>query len=207
MRCPYCSNPAFESLAECPRCGFALHKLDALFGTIPRLSPGISDAGKLFSKRDVAKLTAEISRFEKKFPQLLFSIVTTNLAPGDNLAAYAFWIFNKAGVCRPLDKGGDNRNILLMIDAGNARASLLVGYGLEPFVGEKHLAAVIADAAPEFREGSYFEGTKAAIASLDAVLCRICSGLDTTYGICMNEIFLQDNAAKEAYRGAADSPY
>jgi uncharacterized membrane protein YgcG len=144
MRCPYCSNPALESLQECPRCGFALHKLDALFGALPRLSPCISDEAALFHAKDIKKLKQDLKSFHEKFPQLFLHIVTTRLNVGASLTAYAFWIFNKAGICNELEKGGDNRNVLLMIDAVNARAVLIVGYGLEPFISEQQLGDAVA---------------------------------------------------------------
>ncbi len=208
MRCPFCSAPAYEGIGECPHCGFSLTKLDAIFGTVPRVTPGISDFASLFSDREKRKLQSALYHFHKRFPQVTLHIVTNRLRPGENLPAWAFWIFNRAGISRSVDVGGENRNALLCIDAENARAAIIVGYGLEPFVGEQHLQDVVASAANDYRGNRFFEGTQLAINSLDQVLSRICSGLDRTYGVNLADLHRHENRQSQTPEpDAPQSPY
>ncbi len=186
MRCPYCSSPAVEHQEECPRCGFSLPKLEGWFGAIPRLSPGISDNAALFRPAEHRRVERQIARFRRIFPQISMHLVTINLNPGDNLSLYTFWIFNRSGICNDMAPGAGNRNILMIIDAYNQRTCLTAGYGLEPFIGERHLAAIGAAAAADLREGRYAAGAIAAIGCLSETLVEIHDKLEETYGIVVD---------------------
>jgi uncharacterized membrane protein YgcG len=183
MQCPYCQSPAFETITECPRCGFSLDRVEAFFGVMPRLTEGISDLAGLFRPADARRITDASARLRERCPQVGCSIVTTSLAPTQPLTAYAFWLFNRGGICRNPEEGNKNRDLLLTLDAANARASLMIGYGLEPFVSRDILQDLINTGAHHFAREHWVDGI---VAVLDATALRlqdISSRLAATYGL------------------------
>ncbi|CAN5163947.1 hypothetical protein BH23VER1_BH23VER1_16770 [soil metagenome] len=196
MNCPYCQNPAFETALECQSCGLSLEKVEKLMGAVPAgITAPVADLAQLFSKAERRSVSGAVAKFEERFPQARFSVLATRLPAETHLGIYAFWIFNKGGICRDIDRGPDNRNVLLTIDAGNARANVMVGYGLEPFVGTAHLEQVLTAARPEFAKHRYAEGTLAAIKALSAILAKVSATMDQTYGIQLDAIYRKESGA------------
>ena len=134
-------------------------------------APGLSDLAGLFRVRGMRGGIADASaRLHERFPQVGCSIVTTTLEPLQPLTAYAFWLFNRGGICRELHRGNKSRELLLTLDAANARASLMIGYGLEPFVGRGALQDMINAGAPHFAREHWVDGI---VAVLDATTQRL----------------------------------
>ncbi len=187
MNCPYCQAPSFETQPECAQCSFSLERVEQYFGALPRLQSGISDLALVLSNSDSARIVKSIATLRERLPQITFSVVTTELAPHQPLAAYAFWIFNR-GICRDLDRGGRSRDMLLTLDVASARANLMVGYGLEPFVGSVHLQEMVNTGAHAFSQSSYAPGICAVISKSAELLEGIASSLGRTFGLDMAEI-------------------
>lgn len=188
MFCPYCQAPAFESTPECPRCGFSLERVSAFFGVMPRLNAGITDMAGLFRPRDARRLQDAIARLHDRFPQVTFSIVTTTLDPVQPLTAYAFWIFNRGGLCVDLARGGKSRDLLLTLDAANARASLMIGYGLEPFISQATLQDLVNQGARHFARDHWVDGIVAVIDATTQALATAFASLEKTYGLDMERL-------------------
>lgn len=185
MFCPYCQAPAFESTPQCPRCGFSLERVSAFFGVMPRLDPGISDLAGLFRPRDARRIQDATARLHDRFPQVTFSIVTTTLEPAQPLTAYAFWVFNRGGICVDLARGGKSRDLLLTLDAANARASLMIGYGLEPFVSQASLQDIVNQGAPHFARDHWVDGIVTVVDATTQALATVFASLEKTFGLDM----------------------
>jgi uncharacterized membrane protein YgcG len=208
MNCPFCANPAFEGIQTCTICGFSLAALDRSYGAIPRLTPELCDNAHVFLPAQVPPLRAAMAFFHRRFPQSYFHIVTVDLPPTANLKAYAFWLFNRAGLSSDLNRGAENHDVFLAIDAANQRASLIVGYGLEPFINEGHLDHSLLAGAGSLAQGKYFEGCREIIETTADTLIDIVERFDDTYGIDMREII--SDASREfssRKKGLSDSPY
>lgn len=188
MHCPYCQAPAFETSPRCPRCGFSLDQVNALFDPLPPLQPGLSDLAGLCRPRDARRLKDATARLRDHFPQITFSIVTTTLQPDQPLTAFAFWVFNRSGVCADSARGGRSRDILLTLDAANARASLMIGYGLEPFVPYETLEEIVNHGAPHFARDHWVDGIVAIIDATSHALTTICASLEKTFGLDMEAV-------------------
>jgi uncharacterized membrane protein YgcG len=188
MHCPYCQAPAFETTPHCPRCGFSLERVGAFYGVMPRLTPGLSDLAGLFRPRDVRRLHDATARLRDRFPQVTISVVTTTLEPTQPLTAYAFWIFNRGGICLDLARGGKSRDLLLTLDAANARASLMIGYGLEPFVSQTLLQDIVNQGAPHFARDRWIDGVVTVIDAATRTLSDVFNGLEKTYGLDMEAL-------------------
>ena len=192
MHCPYCQAPAFETTPQCPRCGFSLERVGAYFGVMPRLEPGLSDLAGLFRPRDTRRLLDAIGRLRDRFPQVTFSVVTTSLAPSQPLTAYAFWIFNRGGLISDLSRGGKSRDFLLTVDCGNARASLMIGYGLEPFLSQATLQEIVNQGAPHFARDHWLDGIVAVIDATTRTLSSTFASLGATYGLDIDAVQLAE---------------
>lgn len=183
MVCPYCQAPAHETLAQCGACGFSLQSVDRFFGVMPRLQPGITDLAEVLSRRDHRRIAQAAARLRARFPQVDLSLVTTRLQPGQPLAAWTFWAFNRGGLWQELETGGKNHHILLALDVPGRRAALMIGYGLEPFLSRDHLRDVILAARPALASARHASAAIGAITALIGLLEQVAGRLARTYGL------------------------
>jgi uncharacterized membrane protein YgcG len=193
MHCPFCQAPVFEAIAQCTSCGFSLDRVEAFFGVMPRLAAGVSDLAGLFRPRDARRIADASARLHERFPQVTCSIVTTSLEPSQPLTAYAFWLFNRGGIFRDKQRGSKSRGILLALDAANGRASLMIGYGLEPFVSHQDLREIIDASAPHFAREFWVDGIVTVLAAATARLSEIVARVGETYGLEMTALQAEES--------------
>jgi uncharacterized membrane protein YgcG len=148
---------------RCPECRLTLQKLDLKFGLVPRHSRYLSDrAGKL-DLGDMEEVREQLRLFERKVPQVLFSVYVTDLPAGTSVREYAFWLANRARFT-PIQKSpAENLDMLLVIDLFGNNAALIGSYGLEKFVPEGDLDEALAELATGMRSGSVPDGIRACI--------------------------------------------
>ncbi len=115
------------------------------------------------------------------------------------LRAYTFWIFNQGILTSLMDKGGACRLVLLTVDADAGRAACMVGYGLEPFVGEDSLDRIVSAALPSLGELDYAGALTTALAQADAELTTISEGLPQAFGLHDEEDELAPGTEAFAY--------
>ncbi|MEM6910135.1 MAG: TPM domain-containing protein [Verrucomicrobiota bacterium] len=197
MECPYCGGELSEFLPQCPHCGIDLTRLDAVMGAVPRLSPDITDSAQILTAPVRRRLLASIHRFHRSFPQIRLSMVTVSETPNVSLRTYAFWIFNRSAFGSGFSKGPKNRHILLALHSGSNEAALMVGYGLEPFVGRRHLDAILQEQIPHFSRGAWGEGLEGTVQLLEQTLVEIWSAIDQTYGVSIRQIYHEDAHGEE----------
>ncbi|MCB1099009.1 MAG: TPM domain-containing protein [Verrucomicrobiales bacterium] len=197
MRCPFCKSPAQEILEQCPDCGFTLTEVQRVFGVAASLEPGLSDLDQIFSKGERRGLIKALSHFRRKFPQCQFSVIASeHPSPKLPYSVYAFWLFNTSGICRKIDKAGENHDFLLAIDSKRGLASLLVGYGLEPFVGPQHIEEILNSGKSQLHAGNWSGAVMAIVEAAESHLASICSGLNQTFGIDIQKIYEADKQRK-----------
>ncbi len=81
--------------------------------------------------------------FEKKFPQILLSVLVTELPAQHPVGEFAFWMANRARFSSVEKVETDNFDLLLTVDVASQKAALVTGYGLEPFVQEEDLQVAL----------------------------------------------------------------
>lgn len=182
MRCPACQQPTFETAVECA-CGFSLPALERLLGMPPMLSPGLNDAMGELTRSDRRLVIDAITRIEHSFPQIGFSVVLTRAPAEVELSLYAVWLFNRTGIASAVERGGANRQVLLAIDPEIGHAACMIGYGLEPFLGEAELANALQAAMPLLREAKLGQGIVALISEIECQLTDCIESLEITYGL------------------------
>lgn len=153
MRCPSCQVPFSAPPPKCPQCGLTLTELDRKFGIVPLYSRYLADRTERLSLRDASQVREALRLFQRKFPQLLFSVVLIDLRPRAPVAEYAFWLINRACFSEFQATGPKNFELLLVIDPGAKEAALITGYGLENVVAEEDLEATLNAARPKFEVG------------------------------------------------------
>lgn len=183
MTCPYCQSPVREDSPACPRCGLTMEKASAFFGTPPRLQPGVSDNAGVLSGAEARRLKRAIASFERKFPQAGFTAAFMALPRDTPGPAYTMWVFNRCHPGSGKTPGGGNRHVLLLVDTAGGGAWMTLGYGLEPFVGARHLQQCLDAARPHLAAGRWAEGAATAVAELDALLREIHTSLPRIFGL------------------------
>ena len=174
MKCPACGNSLDAPATDCPTCKFTLRRLDTKFGTVPLHTRYLTDRSSSLTLREISRLREMLRRFEKKFPQSLFSVFVTDLPAGSDIKEFTFWLANRAQFGAIEAVGEYNFDLLLVIEAETGNAALTVGYGLEKFLLEDDLNAVLAAGLPAFRSGKLERGIRLCVEEMTKQLTGIC---------------------------------
>jgi len=161
----------------------SLEKVRQLFGSVPRISDGISDPPGAIKESSARRIKAASRELSIRYPQTNFSVVVSNLPKDPSNVVYAIWIFNESGIAKGLNREWNNFDILLTLDPAFGRASLMVGYGLETFLSEARLAAIVAEGQPDFAAENYGEGIEKVIEATSNALADIFESLEETHGL------------------------
>jgi uncharacterized membrane protein YgcG len=184
MNCPACSTDELQELtAACPRCGFELASLDRELGFAPKLRPGITDLAGFLSKRQHSKLSDQLHELALQFPQCRFAALLVNAPSHIPLAAYVFWLFNKAGIAAPIEKGAHCRVVLVVIDTATATCCCMVGYGLEPFLTRERLQRVTEATSPYLSGQDFAAAFHVSFDVLHDLLQNLSMQIPTLFGI------------------------
>lgn len=182
MRCPFCQNPCHEETAECSHCGFSLSKLDQYLGAVPTIASGVCERAEAFGSAGVRQLRAAIARFSKRFPQIGFTVISDSVKSDVPLHLHTFWIFNRSEICAKISTGGMNRDVLLVIDVAGRRSSMMVGYGLEPFLSAPRLTEILESGRSLLTNGEFTAAVVAILNRLAVSLVELHGSLRKTYG-------------------------
>lgn len=178
MRCPACDAVLAEPSPVCPECEFALHRLDSRFGAVPLHSRYLSDRSSTLTTGEITKLRELLQRFERKFPQSLFSVFVTELPEKMSIRQYAFWLANRAQFSSVEAVGAENFDLLLVLEPVAGSAALTVGYGLEKYLSEEDLRDALATAMPALRGAHLEQGIRICIEEMTRRLSELCKALE-----------------------------
>lgn len=131
---------------------------------IPPPKGWTNDFVYLFSDNEVQSLDSLIGDYEKK-TSVEFSVATidASMLGSMEFEAYTLRMLNTWGV----GKKGKNNGILIVIAPDIRKVRIENGYGIEKVISDEETKEVIDKAmVPHFKEGRYFEGTKAAIIAM-----------------------------------------
>ena len=170
MRCPYCRSALAETAAECPSCRLTLERAGKLLGPVPRLEQGVADLAGVLPRGDAARIAKEISRLRWAFPQTEVHVLL-HLFPREHpFELHVFWLFNCGRFSSEDQKGGENHAILLALDPEQGRSALMVGYGLEPFLGDEAMDHLLELAEPAWIAGDWTRGILEVLGGLARLL-------------------------------------
>lgn len=191
IQCPYCNTPLTETTPQCPGCKLDIERANAVMGPIPLLSDsGLTDLVRILTPADDKAIHRTIQSFQRRFPQCRLHVLINKFADTFPPASHLFWLFNSAGLSRTESRRGNNRDILLGVDPGQQWAGLIIGYGLEPFLGQEALDHILERASPRLQSGETGLAIIEIITQLGDLMEGVCRDLPATLG-------LQDNLAVE----------
>lgn len=205
VRCPACQILLSEHDAACQQCGLSLDAVDKLLGIPPNLQKPITDTQGALTFLARKKVEHCITEIERRHPLLHASVIFMNVPQQVSVGVYAFWLFNRGGLCSPVDKGGANHHVMLLIDPATSRAAAIVGYGLEPFVSLEALQLCLNEFAGAARTGSLAAGVAAFLAELDERLRLLCDELPRQFGYDENADWYDSSVEGQVIDPAAAS--
>jgi uncharacterized membrane protein YgcG len=207
VRCPACRTPAIENDAACRQCGFSLEAADRTFGIAPSLQGPIADVAGVLGSFAIRRAAHVIAQTERTFPQLAIAVVLLDVPQQAPLVPYAFWLFNRGQLSSAVEKGGDNRLVMLLIDTNTDRAIAMVGYGLEPFVQEVHLQSCLQAALQPLQRGRHAQAIESFTRELERQLRESCLLVSKQFGLTQESHWLDANAPGDEAVGLAESLY
>jgi len=160
-----------------------LSRAAALLGPVPRLEKGISDDTRALSERERSLLLKQIKTIEQRFPQVTVQVVCHSFPLEHPFPLYVFWIFNMGGLSTATAKAGDNHTILLALDPVIGKSSLMVGYGLEPFLSEPALNHLLEIAEPAWIDQAWGEGVRKVLEGLEPLLESAVKEIGTSFDL------------------------
>lgn len=207
VRCPACRSPAIENDAACRQCGFSLEVADRTFGIAPALQGPIADVAGALGSFALKRATSVLDHIERQFPQLAIAVVLMDVPQQAPLVPYAFWIFNRGQLSSAVEKGGENRLVMLLIDTNTDRAIAMVGYGLEPFIQEIHLQSCLQAAFQPLQRGRHGQAIESFGRELSRQLRDLCRLVPKQFGLAEEKQWLDASMPGEEPVGLAESLY
>lgn len=207
MRCPACRSAAIENDAACRQCGFSLEVADRGFGIPPALTTPIADPEKVLGALERRGPERAIADMERRYPQVAVAVVMIAVPAQFPLLPYAFWIFNRGQLSSAVEKGGENRMMMLLIDLETNRGVAMVGYGLEPFLHDKHLQSCLNAAQNPLNRGQYGQAIEAFVREFERQLQEVCRQLPKQFGLVDDEHWLDASEPIEDVMETVESPF
>ena len=170
VACPGCHFALKEITPACPQCGYNGWTSVEKFPWIPPPLERVMDVDDRLSASERRQLDQAIEPLEQTLPQVRVHICLGKLHPDTDVREFGFWLFN-ASVPADIEAASHRPwSILLVIDRASRRASLTIGYGLDPFLSDRRLSTCLEAATPHFKNGRYGRGTAACLTKLHTVL-------------------------------------
>lgn len=148
-----------------------------------------------------------IAQIERQFPQLAIAAVLMDVPQQAPLVPYAFWIFNRGQLSSAVEKGGENRLVMLLIDTNTDRAIAMVGYGLEPFIQEVPLQSCLQAALQPLQRGRHAQAVESFARELGRQLRELCRLVPKQFGLTEENQWLDASMPGEEPVGLAECLY
>lgn len=123
-----------------------------------------SDFVNLFSEKEIQSLDSLIGNYEKKTSvQIAVATVNASMVGDMEIEAYSLQMLRTWGV----GQKGKNNGILIVIAPDIRKVRIENGYGIEKVISDEETKEIIEKViVPRYKEGKYYEGTKAAILAM-----------------------------------------
>ena len=163
MKCPSCHISLSTPAPECPNCKLTLDGLDRKFTLVPYCSRYLSDRSERLHLEEIEKLRDLLRFFERRFPQICFSVLLIDVGAHISISEYAFWLINRARFSTIGAVGPKNFDLFLVVDPVGRAAALIAGYALENYISEQDLQDALSAGSDGFHEGDLSRGIQACI--------------------------------------------
>lgn len=183
MRCPACQSAVFENDAACRQCGFTLEAADRAFGVPPQLQKPVTDPKRVLPMLGRRRVERAIAALERRYPQVEIAVLLLDVPKQAPVGVYAFWLFNRGQLSSAVEKGGENRLVMLLVDVEAERAAIMTGYGLEPFVQDNQLQMCLNRFSQQAERGGLADGIDGFLKELDVQFKTVLRQLPRQFGI------------------------
>jgi uncharacterized protein len=138
----------------------------------------VSDRANLISPQSEAQLNRMLTQLEAENGTEMAVVTVNETAPFASPKAFTTDLFNAWGV----GKAAQDNGVLFLISAGDRRAEVVVGYGLNSVLTQSKIEALLAEeAVPDFKQQNYDQGivdaSEALVAELSASDSAMPSGI------------------------------
>jgi hypothetical protein len=170
VACPGCHATLKDPVPVCPHCGYNGWTCVEKFPWIPPALDRIMDVDRCLSPAGRRLLDKVIDPIEQLLPQVRIHVCLGRLHPDTDPREFGFWLFNAS--VPPDGEAASHRpwSVLLIVDRTSSRASLTIGYGLDPFLGDPALTACLEAGRNDFKKERYAPGAAAILAKLHTAL-------------------------------------
>ena len=170
VACPGCHFALKDPVPVCPQCGYSGWTCVEKFPWIPPPLERVMDVDRRLSDADRLLIDKAIEPLEQALPQVRVHVCLGRLFPDTDPREFGFWLINAS--VPPDAEAASHRpwSILVVIDRASRRASLTIGYGLDPFLSDRRLTTCLEAAQPHFQRGRYGPGTAILLGKLHIAL-------------------------------------
>ncbi len=158
-------------------------KLSRLMGPVPVIFGGISQNGKALNPREVKGLVKMVERYQRRFVQSRLHLLLRRFPQEMDFKVVLFWLFNQAGLSAQESKGGQNRDVVIVIDPSRGKAGVIIGYGLEPLLSQEDLDAIVQSGKSSLDLYDYRAAFEAMVGELTIRLREVCQLLPEAVGL------------------------
>lgn len=173
MRCPRCLQTMHMSAEECPHCGLTAGQLDHVYQDMSRTVRRPHDAAGVLKVKDRERVARWISRAEKVFPQLYFSVATVALGDDRDLRSYGYWLMNSGEFADIPESAREDGCVLLVIDVNRKEVCLHLGYLLDQYMREDDSFEALAGGHPHLLEANYVKAIKVMLRGVQKYVKRL----------------------------------
>jgi len=196
-----------ENDAACRQCGFSLEVAERGFGIPPALRAPVADPEGILGRLEGRGVDRAIADLERRYPQITFAAVLLAVPEQAPLFPYAFWIFNRSQLSSAVERGGENRMVMLLIDLETNRGVAMLGYGLEPFIHEKHLQNCLNAALAPLNRGQYGRAIEGFVREFERQLQEICRLLPKQFGLVDEDRWVDATQQMDEVLEPFESPF
>ena len=152
-------------VVRCPNCRLNMRRIKLRFGYAPQHFGLFADSGDELPVGRQHRVNELLELFGKKFPQSIFSVYLMELPAGTTPNEYAFWLANRARLNNAAAIDQNNFDLVLVLDVDGG-AALTAGYGLENYLTEEDLSAVLETGREAWTARDWAGGIERCIAEM-----------------------------------------
>ena len=177
------------------------------FGIPPGLKGPIADPEDVLGARERRVAERMIADVQRRYPQVAFAAVLLAVPAQAPLCPFTFWIFNRSQLSSAVEKGGENRRVMLLIDLETNRGAAMVGYGLEPFVHDRHLQNCLNAALIPLNRGQYGQAIVAFVREFERQIQEVCRLLPKQFGWVDDDRWVDSTEPMDEAMEPIESPF
>lgn len=154
--CPCCLISYPEMGDKCSGCGYSA---ETCLKRFPYVAPALcglhafregAAVENFFGRRSHSIL----SKLEATFPEIGVYVVVVDLGDAVKCREFAFWLYNAAPFGEGDSAAKRQRGVMLLIDTNGCKATVVVGYGIEPYLNPEGITSDLKKLEKNLKKGS-----------------------------------------------------